>query len=203
MTDTVAKILIAFGLTAFGCSSSPESDPDTGTIPRRYEYPRLPLPADTAMVICRDTPVPVSVNAATRVTYTPGDSATPPGLTVDYPDAMGATLYFTFIPVTSDNVADVLERRRERISLNLSGRHATTLHSDTGDGILVTAMSVANTPVQMLGLLDDRWVVTATGVVHNPVPVNAYDSVLPLYNLLRRDMAQALSDLKFQLPSHD
>lgn len=191
MKKIMLPVLLA-GLVAAGCS---DKKPHTPTTPLPSAYPRLPLPDNDTMRTVSETPSPVNVNSTARATFTPGDM---PALTVEYP-RLGATAYWTFIPYTG-TPAEIIARRRERISLNLNGTPARTLHSaPTSDfeAVLVTAEAGSQTPVQMLAVTPE-YVITATAFLSDPRAAVAYDSIRPLIELLDRDMQRSIPGLIFE-----
>lgn len=197
MSDRLILLTGVFLCLCCGCTSTDDSGPGPATVPRPTAYPRLDLPDTTTSVLSDGLPVAVKISKAAEYTVTPADKERPAGLTVDYPKATGASVYYTFIPVNSGNIEKVLEARRERISLNLNGAPAHTTHA-FGDGIeavIVTAQTGSQTPVQLLADVDGRWVVSATAFVHDASSAFSYDSIRPLYDRLTDDLTSALGPL--------
>ena len=150
------------------------------------------------MVAVTDAPTEVLINPKATYELIPG---TPAGLTVNYPPEAGAKIYFTFIrPENSEETARVMEARLERISLNLNGVPATTLHNsadDSGHAVLVVARGGTQTPVQLLADTPDG-IVSATAFIDNPGASWAYDSIAPLIKVLSHDMAKSIKGINFE-----
>lgn len=186
--------------TLLGCAacSTANTDDRLTAMPRPVAWPRLPLPAADSLTIVDDLPLTVMVNTAADIERS-GD--TYPALTVTYP-GLNAGIYWTFIPA-KDNLDQIIDARRQRISLNLNGTPADTHHTApdaAAEGVLVTAQSGSLTPVQLLVVSPDGTVVTATAFLADPRAAEAYDSIRPLIDMLQRDMSRALPDAPFQIP---
>ena len=168
---------------------------DTGRtpMPLPVAWPRLPVSVSDSMTTLSDLPVAVRINPSATYSIVAGET---PGLTVTYPKA-GASIYYTFISAPTDDARQkVLEARKERISLNLNGLPARTIHSATGNGALIVAGSGTQTPVQLLAEVPP-YIVTATAFIESPVAATAYDSIRPLIGVLEHDMSRTLPGLEF------
>lgn len=198
-TTLGTTILGALAFATAACAGSGASD-SIASAPVPVAYPRIPVQAYDSLVAV-DAPIPVAVRINPEAVYTV-EETDPPGLTVSYPKA-GARLYFTFIrPGSLSDKEKIIDLRKQRISLNLNGTPARTLHSgpDTdGTAIIVTATSGTQIPVQLLGETDG-YIITATAFIDDPRAATAYDSVAPLFRVLEHDLSKAVDNLHFSLP---
>jgi hypothetical protein len=65
------------------------------------------------------------------------------------------------------------------------------------DGVVIYTLTVSQTPVQLITANpDDGVIVSATAFMHNDIPINAYDSIAPLYKALERDITKLAQSLK-------
>lgn len=168
--------------------SGENSSADRFDVPLPVAYPRLPVAKADSMVLVPGLPVPVYINPECSYIILETD---PPGLTVTYPGA-NTDVFYTFINVDSDRQRErVLDGRLDRISHNLNGAPANTLHPDENT-VLVVAQTGTQTPVQLLAVKDNT-VVTATAFVHDPRATAAYDSIAPLFGILADDLARTLN----------
>lgn len=170
----------------FAPSCRQADEPASAPLP--VAYPRVAVLPDS-MVTHSAFGVDVDVNAAAIVTDVPGKT---PGIIVDYP-GLNAKVYYTYIPTRGTDPADIINARKERISLNLNGVPARTLHSP--QGVLVIARSISSTPVQLLALEGNN-VVSATAFLSNPG--TSFDSISPLIDMLTRDMSRTLPNVDFK-----
>lgn len=161
-------------------------------------WPRLPVALCDSVVVVDGLPVKVAVNPLAVYKVTDG---TTPGLTVDYP-LVNTHIYYTFIPVKTQEERDaIVESRLQRISLNLNGADARTLHgSDDQDNqsVVVVATSGAQTPVQLLADLPG-YVVTATSFLDDPKATVMFDSIRPLVDMLQADMVRTLPGFNYDI----
>lgn len=188
----LAVALVSLSILA-GCHSS-----DGPGIPLPKAWPRLPIQQYDSMTVVEGLPVEVRVNPSS--TWQIVDDGMQ-GLTVTYP-AVGTKIYFTFVK-TRDHAErqQVVDIRKQRISLNLNGGSARMLHSDIDtvrnyDAVLIVSKSAVQTPVQLLATMGN-YVVTATAFIDNPGIAQAYDSIAPIVRVLQHDMSNALSDISF------
>ena len=186
LSISLAVWLMATLFFAAGCK---KSQPVATPLP--VAWPRLPIAAADTMRTLDGLPVEVAVNPA--ATYTVVDSK-PMGLTVHYP-SVDVDIYYTFIPVeTADRLEEVVDSRLQRISLNLKGADARTLHgvdNDENVAVMVVATSGTQTPVQLLATLPG-YVVTATSFINDANATTAYDSIRPLFEAIEKDMSRSL-----------
>lgn len=184
--------LLLCGVTLGGC----QGDGGSSSIPLPVGWHRLPIEISDSMNIVKGLPMEVSVNP--MAVYEIQDSVHP-SLTIKYP-SVGADIYFTFIKPESESARkNIIDARQERISLNLNGVKAKTLHgsvNDETDAVLVVATSGTQTPVQLL-VNTPEYVVTATAFIHDPKVSQAYDSIKPLIEVLEYDMSHALRNVNF------
>lgn len=183
------------------------TDSDGGAsqaIPRPKAWPRLNIATSDSMTAVPGMPVEVLVNPTALWEVQETD---PPGLTVTYPE-VNTRIFYTFIKAGGEaRNNDIIERRQQRISLNLNGAPAETVHSlpneSTGaSGVIVEATSAASTPVQLLARLPG-WIVSATAFIDSDNPTLNYDSIRPVVKALRHDMARTLPALAFPESSAD
>lgn len=195
MSDKPVLFLAAVAvLTACGHNSDGQAE---SAVPRPRAYPRPDLPERTLRLLEGDSvTIPLNVNAAAVVRSTPVTDSAPGAVTVEYPAGVGATVYYTIIPSENeDSRKQILSARQERISLNLNGTPAETIHKTDGDAeiVVVTALSVSQTPVQMLADIGGKWIVSSTAFMHDNKGFVDYDSIRPVYEYLRADALEAIS----------
>lgn len=154
--------------------------------PRRYAYPRIEA-YDTIYRQVEIGPVNLSVNAEAEVS-----SPRPGWLDIDYP-RYGATVHVS--AATTDNIAEALANRRERIALNLGGSRATTHEFMAGDFecTVVESPGAGMTPVQLLAASPRGIIVSgAANLAGTTTPV---DSIRPIVTALTADAIKMLSAL--------
>lgn len=186
----IKYVLLAFAVMLL---SACEKNSQTFT-PLPKAWPRIPVTVSDSMVSIVGTPVEVAANPAARINLVKGETS---GLTVTYPQ-LRAHIYYTFIPVTGEQQrAEVLDARKQRISLNLNGTDAMTVRSQ-GEipASMVIARGGTQTPAQLLASFPD-WVVSATVFIEDERATVAYDSVLPVIEVLKHDLARSLPAVKF------
>lgn len=192
---TVNTLRLALGIFAllvvFQCSEEKEN-----AVPKPRALPRMAVTHSDSMVQVTATPVKVLVNP--MATYIIEDSEHP-GLTVTYPK-INTDIYFTFIDApTEEQKKEIIALRQERINLNLNGIPAQTFHGTDSEGteaVVVVAQSGSQTPVQMLAV-SPRYIVTATAFIHDPSASLNYDSIVPVYEVVKEDLMQAIPGIKF------
>lgn len=202
----IFNILMCALTCLFNCScGNSGSDTAFSPVPLPKAWPRIDISTSDSMTPVPELPVGVKVNPLaaweTLETY-------PPGLTVTYPNG-SAKIYYTFIETPDKTERDrVIEMRMQRISLNLNGTPAKTFHSSVNEsepqigGALVVALSGTQTPVQLLAE-KPGWIVSGTAFIDDSRAVVAYDSLLPLIEVLQFDMAHSLKDINFDnLPAN-
>lgn len=192
----IAALSVSLGV-GLSCSSDNQETGSEESVPLPYAWPRLPLPETDSMKSVAGVPVDILINSAAEYdvleTY-------PPGLTVRYPKS-GVEVYYTFIkPETEREREAIIDARRQRISLNLNGIPAKTIHSTDGgesSGVLVTASSGSQFPVQLLAETQG-WIVTATSFIRASEKPLPYDSILPLIGLIEKDMKRTVKGVRFE-----
>lgn len=186
-------IVAVTGMLATGCAGEKEGDEQSQAVPLPVAWPRLDISTSDSMRTVQEVPVEVLINPEADYEIVEGD---PKGLTVTYPK-VNTKIYYTFIaPSDSAERRKIIENRMQRISLNLNGITAETLHDETEQGVLVVASSGSQTPVQLLADLPD-FVVTGTAFFMDPATSVAYDSISPIIKVLEYDMSRSLPMLKF------
>lgn len=167
-------------------------------VPRPVAWPRLPVSVSDSMTEVEGLPVKMFVNP--KVTYSQ-NKTDHQGLTIVYPPEANAEIYFTFIKAKDETERRrIIEARQERISLNLNGLPAMTIHGKGTEGseaIVVVAKSGTQTPVQLLAEMPG-YVVTGTAFLKDPRVSMAYDSIKPLIEVLEYDMTHALKGIKYE-----
>ena len=192
----VCGIFLVVGALFISCCSQ-SSENGTGAVPLPKAWPRIALTTSDTMVSVPGTPVSVQINPAASWLMEETD---PPGLTVTYPGA-GMRIYYTFIiPENQLSRERILDLRRQRISLNLNGLSAKTIHGNSasgGEAVVVVAESGAQTPVQLLASLPEC-IVSATAFIENPSASLNYDSIYPLIKIVEHDLLKTLPGLNWE-----
>lgn len=195
MTPRLA-IPVIVGVIVGGCSGSNTSAPPTPPAPLAEAYPRLALPTTDTIVV--DTHTGLGVNpSATVVAVSTADPGTK-AITVTYPGT-GVHIYYTVRPVSADDMKAAIDNRLERMSLNLGGVPAQTEHTapdSPSEGVLLTARSGVQTPVQLL-VADADFVVSGTAFIDDARATTNYDSIRPIIEMLRDDMSRAVPSALF------
>lgn len=182
-----ALILTLLAVVATACGSG--SDPT----PRRHAYPRIEqIPQEYAPV--EGAALHVEANSRAEATL---DSAGR-WLTLRYAP-YDADIYLTVTDADNEQaLRAALDNRRERIALNLSGAPASTTHITSADSSFEAAVVYApatTTPVQFVATDGLRYVVS--GVAHLNAAADApADSLQPVVDVLRRDIAHTLATLR-------
>lgn len=163
-------------------------------VPLPVGWPRIPISVADTMISVKGSPVEVKIHPEATYSMVEGDTK---GLTVTYPRA-GAQIYYTFIkPKNAEDRQKIIEARKTRIGLNLSGASAQTEHATTGSAVMIVATSGVQTPVQLLADTPD-YVITATAFLTDPRAAFAYDSIRPLIDVLKHDMQNSLNGIEFK-----
>ncbi|MBO4942524.1 MAG: hypothetical protein J6C95_03735 [Muribaculaceae bacterium] len=177
----VAPLLILLIISVLsGCRK------DADVTPRRYAYPRVEA-YDTVYGNVAVGPVELCVNSSAEIS-----SPRPGWLDISYP-RYGATIHVS--AVATDNIAEVMANRRERIALNLGGSRATTHSFRAGDFdcTVVECAEAGMTPVQLLAASPEGIVVSgAANIAGSVTPV---DSIRPVVAALTADAIKMLSAL--------
>ena len=186
-------ILVFFGVLA-SCGNSSEDIGSRPAIPRRPAYPRIELP-DSVFGHRDRLPLGMEVNESSVAEIT-RDDASGVWINVTYP-GQNAQVYYTFTPVTEDGVAEVLDNRLERISLNLGGNSAKMTEFLTPSGLAVRLFEGGNvaTPVQFLATDNATLVVSGSAFLPELSPATS-DSLSPVVKMLERDIVHSLQSLK-------
>lgn len=187
------KILPAIAAAAIAAAAACSAGADTDTAtPRRRGYPRLPA-YDSVYASAPRAVLPLQLNAAACV----ADSNRGRWLTVAYPLHHSAIYITISTPASADELRRTLGNRRERISLNLGGAAATTVHlaSDGGfESALVEAPGNA-TPLQFVATDGEGFVVSGAARIDAAADA-PYDSIRPIEATLRRDILHMLNTLR-------
>lgn len=191
----VFSAAVALVALATGCGGSPAGTP-TPAVPPAEAYPRPALPAADTLVAVDDTGL--AVNPAAKVVTAPTEAPGAKAITVTYP-GLGVHIYYTVRPVPAVDMKAAIENRLERMSLNLGGIPARTDHTaddSTLEGILLTARSGSQTPVQLL-VAGDGILVSGTAFIDDARATTNYDSIRPLVDMLYDDMSRAVPSATF------
>lgn len=183
---------LLLGIIIPALASCSRSD-DRSATPLPTAWPRIDISAADSMTVVEGLPVEVRVNSRAEWHSDSADGL--PALTVTYPGA-NTYIYYTFIPVRDEEErAGILERRSERIALNLNGAPAQTIHAgapdDDSQAVIVVASTGTQTPVQLLAQTPG-WVISATSFIDDPRAAVAYDSIRPIVDVLRSDMERTV-----------
>lgn len=187
----VLMLCVGLPIMFSGCKKAIQS-----YVPLPIAWPRLPLAESDNMKMVENLPVKIAINEC--ATYNIIDEKIL-GLTVTYPK-VNTQIYYTFIPVNAvDEIDEVIDSRLQRITLNLNGADAKTLHgSDKEDNqsVLVVATSGTQTPVQLLASVPG-YVISATSFVGDPKAATTFDSIRPLVDMLEADMRRTLPGFNY------
>lgn len=156
-------------------------------VPRRHAYPRMAVPAGTAL----DTLV--DGLRFRGVIHGSPTLPRPDWLDIAYP---GAVLHLAVRRVEPAQLQTELADRRQRLSLNIGGAPARTEHLTSADGrleyVIVTSETPVLTPVQLLGT-DGRGTIVSGALELSAVPPPAAtDSLAPLLHLVTDDLKNIL-----------
>lgn len=173
-----------------GACSGAEQRP----VPRREAYPRI---ADygAEYAVPDSLPLPFKTNArADATTERRADGSV--WLSIAYP-AYGAVAYCTFTPVDESNMAEVMANRADRMKQNFGSARAEIEEIDGSGGAistLATSLAVPATPVQFVGAVPG-WVLSGAVFFAGAGPSAPADSIAPMVEAIRADLAKALSDI--------
>lgn len=187
------KILIATVLCAAAASLGACSHSDSGTAPLPRAYPRVAL-YDSVYSAPDSFPVYFEINSSV-----PSRIPRRGWLDVAYP-RYGATLHLSAVDCAADRLAAEIERRRERMALNLYGMTAETRHMASDDGSFETVLLVSRdpvaTPLQFLSV--DTLGMIVSGSVYMPGvdAASPTDSVAPVVSAIERDLVRALKTMR-------
>ena len=178
----------ALALLATGCGGSD----DSSAVPRRRAYPRMALEADsTGRTMVLDG-LCLRINRAASVRT---DSLRPGWADVEYPAALGATLYLSL--TKPESPAEAVANRRQRISLNLGDAPARAEEFINGPWactLVYSDRASLTTPVQILATHADGRLLSGAAVLREPG--TDADSIRPLVELLRDDARALLLNLE-------
>lgn len=157
---------------------------DERPVPRRYAYPRLPVPEVTYRTV-RFGGVPLEISSAVTVAVDSAAGARH-DITLSYQD-YGADIYLTVSHAPdADSLRSMASERAARYAGNVAG-HFVTEEPDSADALVICSYSGNVTPVQFVAL---SGLSMLTGVVHFADPEVAVksDSVRPLFEALHADV---------------
>lgn len=192
MTSSSAPRIIALCIlaaAAAGCSQS-----DQRPVPRREAYPRI---ADygTDYAVPPGLPLQFKANAkAVASVESRADGSV--WLSIAYP-AYGAKAYCTFTPVDDTSIAQVMANRADRMKQNFGSARPDIEEIDGAAGAistLATSLAVPTTPVQFVGAAPG-WVLSGAVFFEGAGPATSADSIAPMVQAIRADLAKALSDI--------
>lgn len=172
-------------------SSCGDSTQEHVATPRRTAYPRITL-YDTIYRTAPEMPLQLLVNAAAHLS-TPATSGAPgtTWLDVEYP-AYKATLHLTLRSVEPGAADSEIERRIERMSLNLGDNAATQLSIPSASGkfstIILSTTGRSLTPVQILST-GPGWIISGALQWHEQNTLShAADSISPIVEAVTTDL---------------
>lgn len=157
-------------------------------VPKPYAWPRIDLyPTEYSCMDSLDASFCVN-SGATVIIKDRGERG---AADIVYP-RYGATVYVTVLSRVKDLDAEVAGRK-ERIARNLGDKAADrmlfTSADSTFNGIVVSAKSLSQTPVQLAAINRPKGiVVSATAFFEKPLDAGSYDSIAPIIEALRVDM---------------
>ncbi len=185
ITGTLA-LLLAAGCTGDGRDSS------EGAVPRRRAYPRLAVTADSTGHTALLDGLRLRINGAATLRV---DSLRPGWANVEYPAALGATVYLSL--TRPESTAEAVANRRQRIALNLGDAPARAEEFINGPWactLVYSDRAGLTTPVQILATHADGRLLSGAAVLHEPG--TDADSIRPLVELLRDDARRLLLNLE-------
>ena len=194
-TPKIAVMAVIGVMTVAGCGGE-QTTPSRPAVPPAEAYPRMSLPEADSLVAVDGTVIEVNPSAVTVTEPTGDRKAT--AVTVTYPD-LGAHIYYTVRSVTAAEMESAVDNRLERMSLNLGGIPAQTEHTSADsplEGVILTARSGSQTPVQLLVVGND-FVVSGTAFIDDAHASTRYDSIRPLVDMLYDDMVRAVPSAHF------
>lgn len=185
-----ASLLVILTSVLAACSHGGGADTAT---PRRHAYPRVQT-YDSVYTAVDSFPVHFEVNAqAGRRLPRPG------WLDVAYP-AYGATMHVSALSYSGDRLEAEIEKRRERMSLNLYGLSAVTEHITSADSsfeaVLLVSSDATTTPLQFLATNGHGMLVTGSAYMPGVRPESPADSIAPQVEAMRRDIIHSLRQLR-------
>jgi hypothetical protein len=184
------KLFLIATLALTACTGS-----DNPPVPRRHAYPRLQQNNPTYTLADSVPAVNFLVNTADASLRLNGK-----GCDIVYKN-FGATVYMSVTKGLNnpDEFYDAWQNRVQRIDRNLGSAQKNTIpvKNKNFDGVVIYTLTVSQTPVQLITANpDDGVIVSATAFMHNDIPINAYDSIAPLYKALERDITKLAQSLK-------
>ncbi|MDE6097896.1 MAG: hypothetical protein K2G24_03315 [Muribaculaceae bacterium] len=160
--------------------------------PRRRAYPRVNL-YDTVYKPVDSFPLRFEANSAVPLRMPRAG-----WLDIAYP-RYGATVHLTVADFPSGRLADEIDRRRERMSLNLYGMTAETRHISSADGsfesVLLVSRDPIATPLQFLAVDSCGTIVSGAAYFPGLDASSAADSIAPVVSAVERDLVHALKNL--------
>ena len=176
-------------LAAAACSG-----PSDSAVPRKEAYPRVRLyEADYAYP--SGLPLRFAVNSAAEYEVERKESGDV-WLSLRYP-AYDAWIYCTFTNLKNRDAEAAVANRLERMSLNIGGATAvmeTFKGAGGADATMLTAKSAPMAPVQFIAL-DSLWLVSGSAVFGSASTDASPDSLAPMIDVLRRDIAYSLNGI--------
>lgn len=184
-----SKTLIAplAALLLCACNFSGGKD---NAVPRPHAYPRVEAYDSTRRgVALRDISITVPAQSIT-------DSISERSLTLSYP-LYGARLYLSTVSTHSaEELKQHLANRRQRISLNLSGRQMqeSTFKHESLDCSVIRSLESTTIPVQLLATDGHGTLLSAAFVLNGAT--EPLDSVRPIVDLLEKEGIAILQSIK-------
>lgn len=161
--------------------------------PRRHGFPRVQL-YDSVYVAADSFPLHFEVNSQ-AVCRVPRRG----WLDVAYP-SYGAILHVSALNCSGERLASELDKRRERMSLNLYGSSAETIHVSSADStfeaVLLVSGDAVNTPVQFLATDGRNLLVTGSAYLPGVRAESQADSIAPQVGALKRDIIHAIKQMR-------
>lgn len=179
---------------AVACSNG---DSSNSAVPKPDAWPRIETPAED-YTVHEFNSVSIPLNSAATVTSREKDGGV--WIDISYPTFHNTRLYLTLLPAaSSENLAEILDNRRERMELN-SGGAMTELTELTSDGgwqcLLAMTRSSLTTPLQILA--HDGNNVISGALYFNFPPSTNPDSVSPIVDAVNRDLIHTLKHIRTQ-----
>lgn len=189
----LASLLVILMSVLAACNHGGGEDSAT---PRRHAYPRVQT-YDSVYTAVDSFPVHFEVNAQA------GKRVPRAGwLDVVYP-AYGAVMHVSALSYSGQRLEAELEKRRERMTMNLYGLSAATEHVTSADSsfeaVVLVSSDATTTPVQFLATDGHGMLVTGAAYMPGVRPESNADSIAPQVDALHRDILHALKQLSYEV----
>lgn len=187
-------IWIIAGVISFSLSECTNKE---NPIPRRTAYPRVNL-CDTVYVKSSLLPVNFEINAEAIASEDSSNNTNDGSkwINVFYPK-YNATLYYTYTPVTSSTIDDVIDNRIERISLNIGSLTSEMTEMNTPSGVIAKIISTPTsevTPLQFIATNNLSWVISGAFCFNETTNIST-DSISPILKAVNNDLFHTIKNL--------